>query len=228
MNYSRSQSSCEANFKAFCDNQQWSSESGPGLLRDENLSGLDPERFLICGPGTLAGTYLAARGLTSRRRSQQPCATAAESPRLAKWIELSGSESPSFGWRLHIPILPDQADSRSGGGMQPARSTQSRIAENDCENAGVRIPRTLEKYFRTVRGGARHKPPEFPAVYPSWFNLLRWLFPVCATGSHLQWPIPAPTYGKQALLCGFPWGTYGGAHCPTAEPFPTNPGKYLP
>lgn len=47
MNYSRSQSSCEANFKTFCDREQSPSESGPGLLRGDKLSGLDPESFFI-------------------------------------------------------------------------------------------------------------------------------------------------------------------------------------
>ncbi len=61
--------------------------------------------FACIAPGTLAGTYAAAPALTRQRSSQQPCATAAASPWLVEWIELSGlrqlhKAGPDYGAQM--------------------------------------------------------------------------------------------------------------------------------
>lgn len=122
--------------------------------------------------------------------TERPCATAADSPRLMQWIELSSQR--------HVrPALLREPRKRNANGKErrSACSTQSKASKTTMKTRGSN-PRTLDS-SATVSIGARHRPTGFPVVCPLWLKLSFGYSLACAARRRLQWPISAPMYGEK-------------------------------
>lgn len=191
--------------------------------RDSSNEGLASVRHTTCqGPRLLwgigPGSYRDIRASLAliAWQAERPCARTKDSPRLMRWIELSGQR--------HVqPALLREPRKRNANGKErrSARSTQSTASKTTTQTRQFKSAGRWRS-MNSSRGRTK-KALWVPGSLPVMVSFSAGYLPPVLREACLQWPISAPMYGESDPSVLLLWGGTEGRVARLLNPFPPIP-----